>query len=185
MQVVAMEEDNEGWKSAPSEAQRKAICRQRAAARAASADGDGDGVCEGDDEDKDEDGDLTPVVIVQEVVDPEKLELALEAEAQRGSSSASVMAKAQSNDTRCFRKNYVRLADPLELVSLDPRHAKVEGVRVTDRDQDRDEASQADREAAEQEHQEEVDGDEVEAGMFADEFAVPTLPTSGGGRGWR
>ena len=133
---------------------------------------------------------MTIGTIYENIVDEAKLRAAdVEAKIASSSLSKSASRGRDPNDTRCFRKNHVAMAEPHEMVPLDSSRAIIEGVRVTDRDQDRDEASHTHREAGteaefEAAHEEDV-YDDAEAGMFADEFAVPILPTSAGGRGWK
>ena len=88
-----------------------------------------------------------------------------------------------------FRKNYVRVCAPKDRIDLN-----APGMSVLVRPGDGDAERREQEEAAKMERErnevvlmggESEEPAEVDAGTFAEDFAVPILPTSGGGRGWR
>lgn len=177
--------DEDGWLLAPSATQRQQL---QAAAKAAR-------VAEGRTE-AEWDQPAATTTIDPDMVSAEKLQAAVEAEESRArlaaatsSSSASTGRKTdsalqwswakQAGDTRCFRKNYVRLAAPDELVSL-RTESDGNATNVLARESDR----AHDPEVVPLDMDPCVTDSIDEEADFAGDFAVPSLKISGRGRGW-
>merc|ERR1712146_575122 len=149
-------QDEDGWIIPPNEVEMETIRRRLKANRAKLRGGDPEG------EISDDDPAPKPItIVVQNLVNAKK------------------SGQPQTGDRRCFRKNFVKGFEkwnnmPVSFIQKDINEKTVSSDARSDDEEHVSQDQTIDEDYGEEQYE--------ENGTFADEFAVPILPTSGGGR---